>query len=191
MWNVIAGVTLGALTGLLLGLSASPVVGTVLGALITGVLVFLSLNESAATSAPLDNAKLVRLSAFSCAAIAALLLGVAARSSSWLGPSEIQHRYSELLEIGLSPEKAQAALIQSAVSPSPETERVRSSAIWSGTSKECDELKPDRFEDASSLINAYEAAGEPWQDMARGVMELPAGHQIRIITLMYKSRCNR
>jgi len=196
MWNVLSGVSLGALTGLLLGLSASPVVGSVLGALIAGILVFLSLSNAAdgAVGGDLNDTKLIRVSVFSMAATAAALLGIMIRSEQWLGASALQQQYSDLLSIGIPPRDAKAAILDrvKATPLDAEADRMRSPVLFAAdvTTEQCQELDPDKFGSAQGAFTRYEAAGDPWRETAQQVEKLvPAADQMTVLKFVHQIHC--
>ena len=169
MANILSGLSLGALTGLLLGLSASPVVGSVLGSLIAGIMVFLSLSDTDAQAPRMDRSKLSRLTSFSLSTIVVLLIGIGARSGEWLGRSEIQRKYDDLLQIGFDESKARELVAESLTSSDSELERARSPVLWSskGSRSGCADLDPAVYTDDESILQAYASAGLPWSDLTK------------------------
>ena len=100
-----AGVGVGAVVGIIMGLSASPVVGTVLGALSAGLLVLLGLNNR-----PSDALSSLRVAAFGIACMAAILLGIAVRTHSWLSPN-VHEEVARWTSAGFSPQQAQQLVL--------------------------------------------------------------------------------
>lgn len=168
MANIVSGLSLGALTGILIGLSASPVVGSVLGSLITGIIVFLSLTGNEVQTPLMDRSKLARLTAFSLSTILFMIVGICARSGDWLGRSEIQRKYDDLKSIGFSEKAARDLVVSQLERSDPEGERARSPILWSSTPEKlsCAELDPSSFADNASILESYMGAGEPWSDLA-------------------------
>ena len=85
--NVLAGVALGTLLGLLVGLTNSPVVAIVVGALASGLLVLLGLGATKGEDAAATRANAGRLCGFGFAAAAALLVGMGIRTHETLTPA--------------------------------------------------------------------------------------------------------
>jgi hypothetical protein len=78
--NIIAGGSLGLVIGTLAGLSASPVVGALLGTLSTGAMAFLTLRSETATAS-----NLTRIGAFGLACLFGSMSGVYLRANNILG----------------------------------------------------------------------------------------------------------
>jgi hypothetical protein len=86
--QLFAGVGLGLLVGVLVGLSSSPVVSVVLGALAAGMVTLLGFARSSKDGdSSYAEGSVIRLGGFGVACAAAVLLGVAIRTHSWLSPS--------------------------------------------------------------------------------------------------------
>lgn len=83
--NVFAGSALGGLLGLLLGSSTTPLVASIVTALVALLATFLGLSEQAGSR--LRIASLFRIGAFACGMLAGAVLGLMARTHQWFAPS--------------------------------------------------------------------------------------------------------
>jgi hypothetical protein len=82
--DILAGCAMGALVGLLIGLSNAPVVGAVVSALLALLVTFLGLGGAGPVK--IDAKIERRLVGFCIFCVIALLLGVAARANQWFAP---------------------------------------------------------------------------------------------------------
>ncbi len=82
--DILAGCAMGALVGLLIGLSNAPVVGAVVSALLALLVTFLGLGGAGPVK--IDAKIERRLAGFCIFCVIALLLGVAARANQWFAP---------------------------------------------------------------------------------------------------------
>lgn len=192
-WNVTAGASLGFLTGLLVGLSASPVVGSVLVLLVSGVLVFLSLSaELRPKDRPFDRTVLIRVAVFGGATCMALLLGMVLRTTQWLGGTFIQQQYDDLVSIGVEPTDARATILARLKStPLPaEAEAARGTVVFGSASGEkCRDLDPAQF-DTQGAITSYVNAGGIWKDAGEAIRKLvPESDQPAVIRFIYQTQC--
>ena len=104
--QLFAGVGLGLLVGVLVGLSSSPVVSVVVGALASGMVTLLGFVRSPKDGeAPLSDGSVVRLGGFGVACAAAVLFGLFIRTHNWLSPS-IADQVAEVQRAGYSGEEA-------------------------------------------------------------------------------------
>ena len=83
--GVIAGCGMGALVGLLIGLSNAPVVSAAVSALLALLVTFLGLGGGPIVKSDAKTER--KLAAFCIVAVMALVLGIAARANQWLAPS--------------------------------------------------------------------------------------------------------
>ena len=104
--DVLAGLGVGVVVGIIAGLSISHVVSIILGALSTGLLALLGL-----TGAMADRGAKVRTAAFGITCALSLLLGVAVRSHSWLGPNP-SIEMKRWTDTGMSPNVAEAVVLE-------------------------------------------------------------------------------
>src|ERR1700741_2864708 len=109
--QLFAGVGLGLLVGVL-GLSSSPVVSVVVGALAAGMVTLLGFARSSKDGdSSYAEGSVIRLGGFGVACAAAVLLGVAIRTHSWLSPS-IAKQVSEVQRAGYSGATAVSKMAQ-------------------------------------------------------------------------------
>jgi hypothetical protein len=171
--NVIAGGTLGFLFGFAMGLSSSPIVNTVMGALVGVVAAFLTLKggfQHSKTADPETETKLMRrLTAFAVCAVLGILGGLILRANNLLSTSPTYQEYRELLSIGF-PETEARAIIRSRFEKEPskvDDRQQRWTALFSGQSADvCRQLDVDRFATAADAIAKYKGSGAPWADFA-------------------------
>jgi len=104
--QLFAGIGLGLLVGVLVGLSSSPVVSVVVGALASGMVTLLGFVRSPKEGeTPSSDGSVVRLGGFGVACAAAVLLGLFIRTHNWLSPS-IADQVAEVQRAGYSGEEA-------------------------------------------------------------------------------------
>jgi hypothetical protein len=163
----LAAIFLGALIGTLIGLSGSPVVATVLGTLVSGALIFMSVVSSETGKIPIvKKGKSVRILLFSLSATVALLAGVLARNNYWLGGSQIERQYHDLLSVGIDESQAQRAVLQFFLSAEERTEDIqRAPILFSNLTDDCDAIDLGRISDISGIIAAFTSAGPPWENV--------------------------
>src|SRR5438105_4710037 len=90
VWQAVGGGGLGLLTGILVGMSSSPVVATVLGAISAALGGFLGFQKPDSTSSSSD----VRLGAFGVFCVAAIFLGVYVRAHNLASPTFLSQQPS-------------------------------------------------------------------------------------------------
>ena len=104
--QLFAGVGLGLLVGVLVGLSSSPVVSVVVGALASGMVTLLGFVRSSKDGeAGSSEGSVIRLGGFGVACAAAVLFGLFIRTHNWLSPS-IADQVVEVQRAGYSGEEA-------------------------------------------------------------------------------------
>ena len=106
--QIFAGVGLGLLVGVLVGLSFSPVVSVVVGALATGMTALLGFGLPAKNGEPAHAVGSVgRLGSFGIACAAAVLLSLFVRTHNWMSP-KIADQVAEVRKAGYSEEEARS-----------------------------------------------------------------------------------
>jgi hypothetical protein len=104
--QVFAGGGLGLLVGLLLGLSSSPTVALVVGALATAMTTLLGfVKADGGTTGISLKSSAVRLGSFGFACAVAVLLGLLMRTHEWASPS-VDQQINALVKAGYSPDEA-------------------------------------------------------------------------------------
>jgi hypothetical protein len=169
--QILAGVGLGALLGMIVGLSASPVVHAIVGALLTALAGFLHWHGSATAkrAAGQPDGSDRRIASFAFACLACVLLGLFIRSNDafislgsrvarWKAagyPEEQALAYVAFQQLGIKP--AGVEVVTGAI------QQAHSSALFGASTgiKLCDELNPDRFADTSLRLKAFQALGNP------------------------------
>jgi hypothetical protein len=185
--QVFAGAGLGLLVGILVGLSASPVVSVILGSIAAGLVTllgFVSKGESA------YEGSVVRLGSFGVACAIAVVLGLFIRTYNIASPS-ISQQVEEIRKAGYSPEEARrwvayrnlgANLDAGSAGEKPhETASVTpaaSSVLFSGTDRgECRHFDPTQYKDTAEHINALRLSGGRYAAYADKIASMDANQQ--------------
>lgn len=172
--NFLAGASLGALVALLTGLSASPVVASLVALLASGAMVFLAISDKVPVvgTDSLSNDVLYRIIGFCIAGSLFLIIGIEYRNSSKQLPHPIVDAHTALLSIGIKEPTAQRLAIELTKTdgkvPKSEKERLlNSKVLFSGLTnlQSCAELDPRKFSDMNSMRTRYSAEGKPWVDV--------------------------
>lgn len=167
--QIFAGIALGLLLGLIAGLSVSPVVQTILGALVAVVAGFLGVQSTGALPAGLGNvganmrANEWRIGSFSLACIAGIVIGLYVRTNQpfvslpahiakWKAAGYTEERAQDLVafqQLGLVPA---GRTVQSGA-----TQTAASGALMAKSTrvKLCDELNPAQYGTPQYLLDAY------------------------------------
>lgn len=176
--QVFASMGIGSLIGLLVGLSASPVVGIVVGALaaLVAPVIEMRLAEVGGSSdnkeVSIARQKLVGLRAgfFCITCIVGVLSGVLMRTHQVLSPSAPTWReqLEELKSIGVDTATAQSLVVARILSQPPipnhlggGKDDVLSSVLFGGTEDRCQQLSVDQFLTVSAAANYYRNSQEP------------------------------
>ena len=168
--HVFSGLGLGLLLGVIAGLSVSPVVQTILGALvtlITGFLAFQGTRGEADESDFLDrvNTNELRLGSFAFGAIAGILLGLVIRTHDLFG-LPLDQEVQRWTQAGYSREEAQKYVAFQKLGVKPQGMEIVDAEIQKGTHSAlmaedskidlCSQLNPRHFADARANIAAFE-----------------------------------
>jgi hypothetical protein len=196
--QLFAGVGLGLLVGVLVGLSSSPVVSVVVGALAAGMVTLLGFARSSKDGdSSYAEGSVIRLGGFGVACAAAVLLGLAIRTHNLLSPS-IAKQVSEVQKAGYSGEEARrwvaykniGAILESGSStgsnnPSPPargTESVAGSVLFSGAdSGECQHFDTSRYKDASEHLYSLRQLGGKYAEYAEKISTLDTAQQKSVL----------
>lgn len=127
--QLFAGAGLGVVVGLLVGLSSSPVVAAVVGALATGLVTLLGFVRPTSESDQSSSVQgsVVRLAAFGFSCACAVLFGLFLRTHNWLSPT-VADQVSEVTKAGSVPkrhEKGSRTRTSELHSPAPTPPRAR------------------------------------------------------------------
>ncbi len=168
--DLVAGVALGALVGMLVGLSSVPVVGAVVTALVALLVAFFGLQGSAG---PLKaNASASRVAGFGGGMLLFLILGVLARAGGWLEPS-MADRVKAYEVAGYSPELSrevalfdQSNLLTGSLKDQTPGEMPgkRSGILFSdGDDPSCAVLAQTLFDTPAARLTAMQQSGGAWK----------------------------
>ena len=174
--DVLAGCAMGALVGLLIGLSNAPVVGAVVSALLALLVTFLGLGGAGAVK---SDAKIERkLVGFCVCGVIALVFGVAARANQWLAPS-LASEIKAWTDAHASTEQALTfvAFDRLGILPAGQTASNRAPTptavglFKTASEADCGTLAGD-FATARDRLKAMRDLGGPWADLAAGAQGL-------------------
>ncbi len=167
--QVFSSVGIGLLIGILLGLSASPVVGLVVGAVsallasLTGLKVPKNNKELVnLVEINLEQQKLIGIRAgfFGLTCVVGIFIGIFLRTHNILSPPEytLKQQFEELTSIGFNPKEAREILVHRGLnSESPVTQNT---VLFSSNLEGCEKIAIDRFETVSSAINYYSSINQ-------------------------------
>lgn len=193
--DVFAGVGLGLFLGTIAGLSVSPVVQAILGALVTVLTGFLSVQATG----PRSGASALRIGCFGFASVVGLLFGLYVRTAN---PFEsIDQRVKDWTRADYSKEQAKAFVAFERLGFKPKDQEVvgaentvkeHSTAIFAAVvaDNDCADLDPDNFRnDATRMIQEYQRhAG--WKVLAEKAQAAGAG-AAPILEAAYHLACKK
>jgi hypothetical protein len=194
--NALAGMSMGALVGLLIGLSSVPVVASAVGALLALLVTFFGFARSdGAIATRISGA---RVAGFGLAMAAALIVGIALRSHGALGPSYAD-RVAHFAVEGMPRERAldlaayehlglrmgQLAQVQAPATP-PQASPY---AFNSAGDPACATLDADRYDSPAARLAAMQSRGGPWAAVARLGAELPETQARTLADTAFALRC--
>jgi hypothetical protein len=188
--QLFAGTGLGLVVGFLVGLSTSPVVSVVVGALAAGMVTFLGFTRSGKdVGVAYDSGSTLRLGAFGIACAASVLVGLFVRTHNWLSPS-ISDQVAEVRKAGYSDEEARRWVAEKNIGApftSSETHvaslkasdggAIGSVLFSSGNSGECQHFDTNRYKDVPEHLYALKLLGGKYGEYAEKISTLDAGHQ--------------
>jgi hypothetical protein len=203
--QLFAGTGLGLLVGILVGLSSSPVVAVVVGALAAGMVTLLGFARPAKDGdTAYAEGSVYRLGSFGVACAIAVLLGLYVRTHNWTSPS-IADQVSEVQKAGYSPDDARRWVAYKnvgsilAVGPSSTgpgsagtggtqargdsgAPPVAESVLFaSGNSGECQYFDTNRYKDAQEHLYALRQAGGRYAEYAEKISTLDAARQKAVL----------
>ena len=200
--QLFAGIGLGLLVGILVGLSSSPVVSVVVGALAAGMVTLLGFTRPAKDGDPTHaEGSTIRLGGFGLACSVAVLLGLFIRTHNWLSPS-IADQVSEVQRAGFSAEDARrwvayknvGAILESGSgkgagdgkdTPVPSVrgaEALAGSVLFAGeNSGECQYFDTSRYKDVSEHLYSLRQLGGKYADYAAKISSLDAAQQKSVL----------
>jgi hypothetical protein len=203
--QLFAGVGLGLLVGVLVGLSSSPVVSVVIGALASGMVTLLGFVQVKDESAARAEGSVVRLGGFGVACTAAILLGLYVRTHNLASPS-IADQVAEVQKAGYSGEQARrwvayknvgavldpgsASESNGHATPARGTEAVAGSVLFSGEdSGECQHFDTGRYKDVSEHLYSLRQSGGKYAEYADRISTLDPGKQKAVLESLRLLAC--
>jgi hypothetical protein len=200
--QLFAAIGLGLLVGILVGLSSSPVVSVVVGALAAGMVTLLGFARPAKDGDPsYADGSAVRLGGFGVACSVAVLLGLFIRTHDWLSPS-IADQVSEVQKAGFSGEEARrwvayknvGAVLDSGTSRGSNggkdasaagvrgAEALAGSVLFaSANSSECQNFDTSRYKDVSEHLYSLRQLGGKYAEYAEKISTLDATQQKTVL----------
>jgi hypothetical protein len=202
--QLFAGAGLGLLVGVLVGLSSSPVVAGLVGALAAGMVTLLGFarpakeNQQAQPSyTGYSEGSVVRLGSFGVACAAAVILGLFIRTHNWASPS-IAEQVSEVQKAGYSGDEARrwvayrnigtatlAANSDASAASTHSTGGTASAAgsvLFSGANQgECQHFDTNRYKDAQEHLYALRQLGGKYAEYAEKISSLDASQQKTVL----------
>lgn len=174
--STIEGASLGILLGLLVGLSASPVVGSVITAIAAAALTVRATGDNATTGRAGVTAGFVP--AFAIAATIVALVGIHLRSRDILSPS-IKERVKRWTDADYSADTAKMAALYEVDGILPQAWSRPAGTVNPGGTvlfgsertsvPNLERLRPDRYESADVVEEAWTAEGGVFADFAAGI----------------------
>lgn len=194
--NAAAGVSLGTLVGLLIGVSSVPVVASAVGALLALLVTFFGFVQTNGTMATRTSG--ARLAGFGLAMAAALIGGIALRSHGALGPS-FADRVARFAVEGMPRDRALDLAIyehlglrmgQLAQVEAPKVAPAGSPYAFSDAGDPaCAMLDADRYADVKARLVAMQSRGGAWAAVARFGVDLPADQARALADAAFALRC--
>lgn len=194
--NAAAGVSLGTLVGLLIGVSSVPVVASAVGALLALLVTFFGFVQTNGTMATRTSG--ARLAGFGLAMAAALIGGIALRSHGALGPS-FADRVARFAVEGMPRDRALdlatyehlgLRMGQLAQVEAPKVAPAGSPYAFSGAGDPaCAMLDADRYTDVKARLVAMQSRGGAWAAVARFGTDLPADQARALADAAFALRC--
>ena len=203
--QLFAGIGLGLLVGILVGLSSSPVVSVVVGALAAGMVTLLGFVQSKAGETSTSEGSVVRLGGFGVACTAAILLCLLIRTHNLLSPS-IADQVSEVQKAGYTGPEARRWVayknIGAVLEPAPNggataqpatgrgAESIAGSVLFSSTdSGECQHFDTSRYKDASEHLYSLRQSGGKYAEYAEKISTLDASQQRAVLASLRLLAC--
>jgi hypothetical protein len=193
--EIVAGSGLGLLTGFLLGLSQSGVVGAVVAALAGALAAFLGLSQQDATK---SGERSVRTAAFGFACVIGVIGGLFTRAHDLAGPS-IGSQVRQFTEARYPEDEARALVSfklfglvpagRTVVEP-PRTNAISSVLFASHSATECTNLQSNRFASSALRLQAAQSAGGAWKSLADAIANLPPDQSAAAFEAGYRLACD-
>jgi hypothetical protein len=192
--DLLAGVGLGLLTGILLGLSTTSVVGSIIAALSALLAGFFGLGATPSVRSTGDS---VRAAAFGFACTIALVVALVVRTHDLASPS-IAAQVGQFTDAHYTESEARALVAFRLFGVVPtgmsiaEAPKSPSSSILFGhvSATECSTLTSTRFANTEARIDAMRNAGGKWKDLANAVSAVEPNEREALVTAAYSLACN-
>jgi hypothetical protein len=189
-----AGAGIGTLLGLIMGLSASPVVSTVLGALSGGLLVLLGLASRPDGAGESKGELRVLGFGFFCSVF--LVVGIFLRTHDVLAPSFAAEERTLSASSTLTKSEIHQILLLKALGLSADKEgtvqSVRGPAspyLFAGRGDVCQVLRRDLYSDPAGYLEALQAHGSDFEKLADSIKRLPTQEQDALATSLSNLLC--
>jgi hypothetical protein len=196
-----SGASIGALLGLLVGLSSSPIVVTAIG--IVSAIVATFLNAKTESNADVQQGKkdaevrAISLIGLGIAGVLSIILGLSLRVRDAFSPSVLD-RIHEWKNAQFSDDEAKRFVVFSQLGIVPEGFKVvarpnsttpQNTILFAGNTELCDQLNPTNFQNATDIIHLYNAAGGNWTSFATVVQKLPPPSRREILVSGWELLC--
>jgi hypothetical protein len=196
--QLFAGTGLGLLVGILVGLSSSPVVSAVVGALTAGMVTLLGFTRATKEGGPIlsPEGSVFRLGSFGVACAIAVGLGLYIRTHNLASPS-IADQVAEVQKGGYTPEEARrwvayknVGTVLTSSAPGSNgpaqsgngTASVAGSVLFSGSNAgECQHFDTTKFKDAKEQLYALRQLGDRYAEYAEKISTLDAAQQKQVL----------
>ena len=211
MWgDVLAGGGIGLLLGILVGLSAIPVVANLLAAITAATVAFVGLrvqtkakakdSERADESGRADPSMStrVRVGSFAIFCVLGILSGVFIRAHDLLS-RPLPERVAEWKKSGFSNAEARAIVLFQDTRLSPAGWKIekgagpagsKSSLLYGSSTNLCSETDPSKFADAAATLKAWDAYGDVWKRVGTVVQsQIPADRQQQTLRALHQALC--
>ena len=172
--QLFSGASFGILLGILLGLSTSPVVSLVVGALATLMPHVIALRASPAGAADPASPASGRVDAykmgmFALCCVVGIIAGIYLRTHDALSPPAgfLRKEVAALMEIGVTRSDAEKLVLSRyrqtplAVAPAEKPDAARLTVLMASTQERCDKLGDQQFASARIAAAAFKAGEEP------------------------------
>lgn len=193
--QIFAGAGLGLLVGLLLGLSSSPTVALVVGALATAMTTLLGFAKADSNSSNnVVSGSAVRLGSFGFACAVAVLLGLLMRTHDWASPS-VDRQINTLVKAGFSPEEARQwveyrslgtvlnSAAHGATGADNHTPALGSSVLFSGSdSGNCQYFDTNQYKNSQEQLHSLQLLGGVYAKYAEKIGSLDEQKQKAALT---------
>ncbi len=197
--QLFAGCGLGLLVGVLVGLSSSPVVSALIGALAAGMVTLLGFNRPTKEGdPPYAEGSVLRLGTFGISCAVAVLLGLYIRTHNWLSPT-ISDQIAEIQKAGYSVEDARkwvairnigAALGPAAASAAAGEKpgagtgapAVAGSVLFSGANQgQCQYFDTNRYKDTQEHLYSLRQMGGIYAEYADKISSMDPTQQKTVL----------